>query len=120
MILIAILNGTARDLWYKNHVGELLGHQISTISLIILFSIYIWFILKKYPPKSNKQSIHIGVLWLILTLIFEFGFGTLQGNSLKHMLNEYNVLEGRIWVLVPIWIFIAPYLFFKIKKHFSQ
>jgi len=33
MVLIAVINGTARDLWYKKYVGELKAHQISTITV---------------------------------------------------------------------------------------
>jgi len=115
MILIAVLNGAARDLWYKQYVGELLGHQISTITLILLFSIYVWFVIKRFTPASSKISIYIGILWLVLTLIFEFGIGFYQGHSMEHLLNDYNILKGRIWVLIPIWVLIAPSIFYKFK-----
>lgn len=115
MILIAVLNGAARDLWYKNYVGELFGHQISTITLILLFSIYVWFVIKRFTPVSSRISIYIGILWFFLTLIFEFGIGLSQGHSLGHLLNDYNIFKGRIWVLIPIWVFIAPIIFYKFR-----
>lgn len=114
MLLIAVINGAARDLWYKNEIGELPGHQVSTISLIILFGFYIWFVINKFPPQSEKQSIFIGLLWLILTLVFEFGFGRIRGNSWSKLLKDYNILEGHIWILILIWTTIAPYLFYKL------
>ena len=116
MIFIAVLNGTARDLWYKKYVGELAGRQISTISLLILFAIYLTLILKKYPLQSESQAIYVGILWLFLTLLFEFGFGRIGGHSWTFLFDEYNILKGRIWILIPIWVTIAPYLFFKIKQ----
>ena len=114
MLIIAILNGGARDLWYKKYTGELLGHQTSTVSLIILFGFYIWFVIDKLPPKDDRQAISIGLLWLVLTLIFEFGFGRVQGNSWAKILSDYNILKGRIWTLILLWTTIAPYLFFRI------
>lgn len=116
MLLLAILNGTARDLWYKKFTGELAAHQISTISLIILFGVYIYFILNKFPPVSKTQAFGVGFLWLILTLTFEFGFGRYRGNSWSTLLGDYNILRGRIWILIPIWITIAPYIFYKMFK----
>lgn len=116
MIVLAVLNGTARDLWYKNYTGELAARQISTITLILLFAVYIWFIIKKYPPATSEQAITIGILWLVLTLIFEFGMGYMSGKTWAQMLEDYNILKGRIWVLIPIWVAIAPYLFFRILK----
>lgn len=116
MILIAVLNGTARDLAYKKYVGELAGRQISTISLITLFGIYLGIVLKKYPLQSQTQALYVGLLWLILTLIFEFGLGKFGGHSWSYLFDEYNIMKGRIWILIPIWIAVAPYLFFKIYK----
>ena len=116
MIFIAVINGTARDLWYKKYVGELARRQISTITLIILFAIYLTIILKKYPLQSEIQALYVGILWLILTLVFEFGFGRISGNSWTFLFDEYNLMKGRIWILIPIWVTIAPYIFFKIKQ----
>jgi hypothetical protein len=116
MLLIAVLNGAARDLWYKKHVGELLGHQISTVLLIICFGFYISFVVNKLSPDSGRHAIYIGLLWLLLTLIFEFGFGLIRGYSWTKLLGEYNILKGRIWILVPIWTTIAPYVFLRISR----
>lgn len=81
MIFIAVLNGTARDLVYKKYVSELAARQISTISLIIFFGIYLGLVLKKYPIQSEFQAFYIGALWLVLTLAFEFGLGRFGGHS---------------------------------------
>ena len=117
MLLIAVINGTARDLWYKKYFGELTGHQISTISLIILFGFYIWFVINKFSPDSGIQALYIGLLWLMLTLLFEFGFGRIRGNSWSKLLEDYNIMKGRIWILILIWTTIAPYIFFRIARH---
>lgn len=113
MIVLAVINGTARDLWYKNYVGELAGRQISTFTLILLFAIYIGFVVKRYPPASATQAIYVGVLWLILTLIFEFGLGYMSGKTWPQMFEDYNLLKGRLWVLIPVWVGVAPYIFYK-------
>jgi|SRR5690606_9059121 len=112
MILIAVLNGTARDLGYKKYLGELLARQLSTIVLIIVFGIYIGLVLQKYPPANLGQSVKIGILWLVLTLLFEFGLGLAGGKSWAELLSDYNILQGKLWVLVPLWVAVAPYLFY--------
>ena len=116
MILIAVINGTARDLWYNKYFEELAARQLSTVTLIILFGIYISIMLKKYPVQSESQAWQIGIIWLVLTLIFEFGFGKIAGHSWTELFQEYNILKGRIWILIPIWIFFTPYIFYKIFK----
>lgn len=114
MLFIAIINGTARDLWYKKYTNELAAHQISTLSLNAFLGIYIFLIFKKYPPQSEIQSLLLGLFWLILTLGFEFGFGLIRGNTWTKLLDDYNIMKGHIWILIPIWTLLAPYLFFKL------
>jgi hypothetical protein len=113
MLFLAILNGSLRDLVYKKYAGDLTAHQISTVTLIILFAFYIGYIISRFPPVSSTQAILIGTIWVILTLSFEFGFGRYRGNSWLVLFADYNVLKGRIWVLIPVWVLIAPYLFYK-------
>lgn len=110
MLLIATGNGTLRDLWYKQFIDELAAHQLSTVSLMLLSGIYTWIIIAKFPPESGRQAIWIGVMWMLLTLVFEFSFGFVRGRSWSFMLSEYNILEGRIWILIPIWLCLLPYL----------
>ena len=116
MLLLAILNGTARDLGYKKYLGDLTAHQFSTVTLIILFGIYIKIIINKYPPASSTQAIYTGLLWLALTLAFEFGFGRMRGNSWHVLLEDYNILKGRVWIFIPLWVAIAPYIFYWLQK----
>lgn len=116
MVVLAIINGTARDLWYKKHINDLSAHQISTVSLMILLGIYIFFVLKKHPPQSVTESLLIGFLWMTLTLAFEFGFGLYRGNSLSQLLEAYNITKGQLWLLIPVWIALAPYVFLRIQQ----
>jgi hypothetical protein len=111
--MIAIINGALRDLWYKNFTGELAAYQVSTVTLILFFSLFIGFAFQKYPPSSSKQALLVGVIWVGMTLAFEFGFGRWRGNSWEQLLQDYNVFEGRLWLLVPLWVMIAPYLFYR-------
>jgi len=113
MLLLAILNGSLRDLGYKKHLGELAAHQLSTVSLLILFSIYMFLVVKKYPPSSTHQALLLGFFWMGLTLLFEFGFGAYRGNSWEKMLLDYNLFRGHIWVLIPIALAIGPYVCYK-------
>lgn len=116
MLLLAIGNGTVRDLWYKKPMGELAAHQLSTVILMILLGIYMWLIMVKFPPQSVKYAIAIGLFWALLTLIFEFGFGLLRGHSWSVLLIDYHVLKGRIWILIPVWISLFPYLYWLCNK----
>jgi len=117
MLILAILNGTLREFVFKKHFGELVAHQLSTVTLLILFAGCIGLMVKMFPPESSSQAIWLGLFWMVLTLIFEFGFGRLRGNSWEKLLQDYYIWKGRIWVLVPIALAIGPYLFYRLFKN---
>ena len=120
MLLLAVGNGALRDLVYKKYTGELAAHQLSTILLLMLFAVYTGLIIHKFLPASTTQAFLIGILWMLLTLIFEFGFGRIRGRSWSALLADYNILSGRIWVLIPIWLAMAPYILqVNLKKYFK-
>lgn len=117
MIIIAIANGLFREKFLENRLSELQAHQMSTASMIVLFGIYVWILFKIWLPISNQQTILIGLSWLFLTIIFEFLFGHyVAGHSWDTLLHDYHILQGRVWILVLIWITVAPYIIYQIQK----
>jgi hypothetical protein len=117
MVLIAIVNAAFREAGYGKFMGELGAHQLSTLTAIILFGVYIWILTRVWPIQSSGQAITIGLIWLGLTVAFEFLFGHyVMGNSWEKLFHDYNLLAGRAWVLVLIWIAIAPYVFYSLAK----
>ena len=111
---VGIFNGILRELTYKKFVGDLPAHQISTATGIIFFGIIFYFIFKKWKIESLKHAILLGIIWLSLTILFEFGFGHfIMGNSWEKLLYDYNLAEGRVWGLFLIWVLVAPVIFYK-------
>ncbi|MBN1495626.1 MAG: hypothetical protein JXA07_02585 [Spirochaetes bacterium] len=111
LVFIAILNGAIRDLIYKDSLGDLAAHQISTATGIVLFGIYIWALGLKWKLESARQAITVGLIWLGLTLAFEFlFFHYAMGHPWHVLLDAYNIFAGKIWVLVLVFVVIAPWL----------
>ena len=92
------------------------AHQLSTAIGLCLFSIFFWLLTGAFRLESSGQSLGIGAMWLVLTILFEFVFGHfVMEHSWGKLFADYNILEGRLWSLVLIWTFIGPYVFFKIR-----
>ena len=54
---------------------------------------------------------------MVLTIVFEIGMARLfQNRDWSYLFRDYNILEGRVWILVLLWVAIAPSLFYKIQK----
>jgi len=116
MPFIGIINGVIRQYGYKNLVGELTAHQISTFTGIILFGLYVWFLTHKWKIATTGQALMIGLIWLSLTVFFEFLFGYfVMKNPWSTLFHDYNILEGRLWVLVLVFITLSPLIFYKLQ-----
>jgi hypothetical protein len=114
MILIAIINGTIREVAYSKYLDELRAHQVSTATGVLLFGLYIWVLMHFWSFDSPQQALTVGFIWLGLTVAFEFIFGHyVVGHSWSELLSDYNILTGRLWIVVLIWITIAPLVFYR-------
>jgi hypothetical protein len=116
LVVLGILNGVIRNAVYSERVGELRAHQASTIILIIVIALYTWVLSGWWKIESGAQAVTIGLIWLVLTVAFEFGFGHyVAGHPWTRLLHDYNILQGRIWAFVLIWNAIVPYVMYRLR-----
>jgi hypothetical protein len=111
MLPIAFANGLFRESVLRWWYPEWQARQLSTVFLLLFFSIYIAWVVERWPPASNRDAMSMGLVWLTLTLAFEFGLGYISGRSWSAMLADYDLLAGQLWVLVPLLVLVAPLLF---------
>jgi hypothetical protein len=117
IVFIAIANGAFRESWYGKRLSELQAHQISTVTGVLLFGVYIWVLLRLRRPESAGQALTIGLVWLGMTVAFEFLFGHyVAKRSWSDLLHDYDLCAGRVWLVVLVWVTVAPYLFYKSQK----
>lgn len=117
MLIVSIANGAARDLVYGKSISELAAHQLSSLTSIVLLGAVIFAFVRFGPIASEKQAVLTGLLWLALTVAFEFlFFHFVGGHSWEALLANYNVLKGRLWPFVLLWVAAAPWLFFRLNR----
>lgn len=109
MMVLAILNGALREGLLVSIFEAAGAHVLSTLLLCALIVGVAWIGVPWIHPTSEGQAFGVGGLWLLLTLAFEFGVGHyVLGTSWDELLADYNVLQGRVWVLVLITVAFAP------------
>lgn len=82
-----------------------------------MFAAYFWLLASIWPIESSRQAWAIGWMWLLMTLAFEVGLGRfIAGNTWGQVLHDYNVFAGRVWILIPLWTLIGPYVFFRLRQ----
>jgi hypothetical protein len=116
MVFIAILNGIFRESVLAKALSELRAHQLSCVTGILLFFGYTWLLSLKWPLESTGQAVLIGIIWLLLTVAFEFSFGHyVAHHSWARLVQDYNILAGRLWVVVLLGVAFLPLIVFKIR-----
>ena len=117
MVFIAIANGAIREGWYGKHLSELQAHQLSTATGVLLFGGYIWALIRIWRFASAGQALTIGLVWLGMTVAFEFLFGHYMAQrSWSELLRDYNLFAGRVWLVVLVWVAISPYVFYRLQQ----
>jgi hypothetical protein len=117
LLIAAVINGAVRDAFYKDSLGDLSAHQLSTLTGIVLFGVIIGGMSRPWPIESSRQAWTIGLFWLVMTVAFEFlFFHYVMGHSWSELLGNYNIAKGRVWVLVLLWTLIAPYVFWRVRR----
>lgn len=107
--ILAIVNGAARELVYKDQVGESTANQISVAPLIVLLALYFWMLQRRWPLATTRHALSIGAVWVALSVLFEFGFGHyVEGDSWADLLENYDVAAGNLWILILVWIAAGP------------
>lgn len=107
--LLGIVNGTIRELVYKDRVGDTTAHYLSTLNLIILLGLYFMWLEYRWPLPSAKTALRIGLTWAVLTASFDFGFGHyVDRKSWAELAKDYDITAGRVWIAILAWIIVGP------------
>ncbi|WP_418283062.1 hypothetical protein [Halorubrum sp. DTA98] len=112
MAVVAIVNGIFRETTLIPRVGDYTGHVISTVLLIaaILVLSYLYFT-RSAIDYTRAELLIVGVIWVVLTVGFEFFVGYFEGIPVSETLAQYDVLAGQVWIFVPMALLVAPLLF---------
>jgi len=90
-----IVHGIARSLLLVPHVGEFRSNQIGVLTGSLIILAIALASVRWIGASRSSQLLGIGVLWGVLTLAFEIGFGRfVVGASWERLVSDYNVMEG--------------------------
>lgn len=109
MLVAAFMNGALRELLIVRHVGEQVGHVLSVLLLSgAIFGITSVFVEALGPLPSNTL-LGIGFFWLVLSLLFEFGFfHYAMHEPWEKLWADYNIVRGRLLSVVWLTTLFSP------------
>jgi hypothetical protein len=102
------------NLIYQPLWGEMIAHQIGMITRILINFVFAYLLLLYAEEYHTLDLILVGVLWLILTLIFEWGGSLAIGRPVSEIIVGWNIFEGYMWPYVLLSYLLAPLIVGKI------
>ena len=112
MAVVAVANGALREVVLIPRVGEYPGHVVSTLLLVVAILVLAGaYFATTGTVYTDAELLLVGVGWTLLTVGFEFLVGYAEGTPVSVTLGQYDVFAGQVWILVPLTLLVAPYLF---------
>lgn len=92
------------NLIYEPRWGVLVAHQIGMSTRIAYIFILAYLLLRFVMEYETKDLIHVGILWLGLTLLFEWVGSLAIGRPVEEILIGWNrnIFAGYMWPYVLV------------------
>ena len=112
LMVAEVVHGVLRLLFLVPVVGDFRARQIGVLSgSLIVLAIACLRIAWMDAGASNRRLGAIGLAWVSLTLVFEFGLGRFVfGYSWDRILSDYNLARGGLLPLGLLVMMAAPLL----------
>jgi hypothetical protein len=116
LVAIVVLGGL-RNALLLPLIGEHRAHQLGTVAACVAVFVIICLSLPWVAPVSRAQALALGAFWLALAVAFEFGvFHFIVGVPWSELLADYNLLDGRLLVLLWLTVLFGPLLCFVLRR----
>jgi hypothetical protein len=115
--VLMVLNGAVRELLLVRLVSRGSADVLSgALGLLIVLAATRPF-LRPFAGMNRSALMRISVIWLVLTIAFEFGFGHyVDGKSWEALIGNYAIWRGRLWPVVLLTFVSSPFLWARSGK----
>jgi hypothetical protein len=111
IVVAESVHGTLRQLFLAPLVGDFPARRIAFFVGMLLIFLIAYFFIRWIDAPSVKSLFAIGLLWAILTLLFEFSSGFfVLGYSRERMFEDYDVSRGGMMGAGLLFMLFVPYL----------
>ena len=110
------VHGTLRQLFLAPIVGDFASRRITFFVGMLLIFVITYFFIRWIRVETFLSLFAVGLLWAILTLLFEFGLGFfVLGYTRERMLEDYDVSRGGLMGFGIAFMIFAPVLAAKLR-----
>ncbi len=121
ILACAFANGALRELVLIPALGSRAGLIISGLLLSSAVLALALLSVRWMGAADDRKALAAGMLWLVATLAFEFGFGIgVQHKALQAMLAAYSFADGNLWPVVLLVTLLAPFVACRVRGQESR
>jgi len=104
IIAVEFVHGIVRTLLIVPHLGDFPARQVGVFTGSILILLIAYLFVPWIGAENTSTLILAGLVWLLLTVGFELGFGRLVlGRSWESLRSDYNLFRGG---LLPLGLLV--------------
>lgn len=85
---------------YEPAWGSLVAHQVGMTTRIVYIFVFAYLLLRYVKEYEIMDLVQVGLLWVALELLFEWGGSLLIGRPVEEILIGWNIFAGYMWPYV--------------------
>ena len=110
------VHGALRMKFLTPVVGDFRARQISVFTGALLILGIAWLLVRWLRAETTRTLVEVGLLWLVLTVLFEVGLGRLAFNySWERIFSDYDISQGSLMSIGLVLLTLAPILAAKLR-----
>ena len=116
LIAVEFIHGTLRTIFLGLVVGDFRSRQIGVFSGSVLVLAVAYVLIPRLHATGKRALVLVGVLWLVLTVAFEFSFGHyVFRRSWGDLASDYNPFRGGFLVIGMAVLMFSPVIGSRIR-----
>ena len=118
IIGVEIVHGALRMLYLAPYVGDFQARQIGVFTGSLLIFAITYLCVRWLRASTDAALLFVGLIWLALTLVFEFTFGPwVLGRPWDDLLLDFKIWRGGFFGLGLLFLTLAPLLASHLRAH---
>ena len=119
IVVAESIHGAARQLFLAPAIGDLPARQVGVlVGSAIILAIAV-FTVRWIGARTSREQFGVGLAWVVLIVVFEFGLGTTLGYTRDRMLQDYDLTQGGFMGFGLLLMLLAPALAARLRR-FNQ
>lgn len=114
-----VMHGIARAIWLVPVVGDFHARQIGVFTGTIINLTMGALFIRWIRPIRSADALAVGIMWLILTLVFEIAFGrAVMHATWQRIGSDYDLAHGGLLPIGLLLLALAPLITAKARNMF--